>query len=70
MAFMLRDKGPERGDRPLSGLKRRGTCLQSDYGVISRRPPRNEAPNAAFQGKSGLQICNVPVKIKIVFHRL
>ena len=67
MAVMLEDKGPERGDRPLSGLTRRGTSLQSDYGVIRRRPLRNEAANTAFQGKAGLQIGNVQVRQKPEF---
>ncbi len=63
---------PGEGGRPLSGLTRRGTSLQSDYGVISRRPQRNEAANAAFQGKPGLQICNVLVSGEgpvLRFHR-
>ncbi|WP_274101046.1 MULTISPECIES: hypothetical protein [Agrobacterium] len=47
----------------MSGLTRRGTSQLSDYGVISRRPLRNEAANAAFQGNIELQIGNVPVRL-------
>jgi hypothetical protein len=63
MAFLKKDKGPERGGRPLSGLTRRGTSQLSDYGVIRRRPLRDVAPNAAFQGKNPLQIGNVAVSV-------